>query len=1118
MGLLSKIFGFKQRENERDNTPSTNYPEEYQQILKFNRILDSLLQADRFIARSDYKQLVDEYASLTAFIETLKKSEMLKTYVETNNLDVITIHRFVDTYKQLANIATTPEIIKQHNGTFIQKHIKNEKRYLDNVLKECDPNILLDDEQREVVLSNEDYTLVIAGAGAGKTTTVAAKVRYLVEKQGVNPEQILVISFTNKAVNELKERINHNLKINCPISTFHSIGNSIMNINEDGKKRIVEGGYMFSVINRYLKENVLRDSEIVDKLILFFGSYFTAPYEGNDLAEYFQFISRTEFSTIKSNVQEYIQQVIDHKTKEVKTLNNEILRSQEEVNIANFLYLHQLDYEYEPFYQYQILDSNKPYTPDFVIRQGDKVTYIEHFGITQSGANNLYSREDIEKYKKRINDKILLHRKHKTDLIYTVSKYNDDSDYLAHLKEELLARGYELNKRPSEDVYKKIVNSEETKYIVRLVKLICNFISNFKTQGYKEEHFDIFKSKTSNVRTRLFLDICRTCYLEYQKHLIQDNCTDFEDMINESAELIRKKKIAKEGLGYKYIIVDEYQDISRQRYNLIKELSLLCDAKIVAVGDDWQSIYAFSGSILPLFTHFCEEFGYGQELKITRTYRNAQELINIAGSFVQRNSEQIQKSLISNKSIKNPVIIQTYCDKKEKKSEDASKGGIYYYLGEAVNRSIQEILDHNEKLGKRGIASILLIGRYGFDARNMCNSEDFNYDEKSKTIYSVKFGKRVKLSFLTAHSSKGLSADNVIIINAKDELFGFPSQIEDDPVLRLVVSHDDSYNYAEERRLFYVALTRTKNRVFIITPEDRPSEFIKELLIEKELYPNVVLNGNLNFESSKRIKNICPICGYPMQRRMNKNYGLELWICMNDQEICGFMTNDTRGGDLAIKKCDWCKDGYLIVKPGSNGKEPILGCTNYKSDKDKTGCNRMMSHDYYLKWIDDSIGNEDPSVGKFEYLRSEKIAMEEGHLPKMTEPKKPAIRKERKTPNVNTTTTQIFHIEKDGFDVICDATGNILTDMELLKKIRQWRYEKAKDQKIRPYVIFNNVTLVDLATRQPMTREELLSISGIGEKKVELYGDEIVSIIRYHNTSELSTNSYKWGVEWPEFS
>lgn len=103
---------------------------------------------------------------------------------------------------------------------------------------------------------------------------------------------------------------------------------------------------------------------------------------------------------------------------------------------------------------------------------------------------------------------------------------------------------------------------------------------------------------------------------------------------------------------------------------------------------------------------------------------------------------------------------------------------------------------------RSNVASILLIGRYGFDARNMCYSKDFNFDEKSGKVYSSKFGSKVKLQFLTAHSSKGLSADNVIIVNAKDEIYGFPSKVDDDPVLNLVVSNDISYNYAEERRLF----------------------------------------------------------------------------------------------------------------------------------------------------------------------------------------------------------------------------------------------------------------------------------------------------------------------------
>ena len=1140
MGFWTKIFGFKSHPTQSSEIHQANYTEEYKGIIKFNQDLQSLLSKDKFISRKDYKCLLEEHAHLIPFVDALKKSQMLDSYVAANHLDIDQFNAFSNQYAQLADTKTPATIIKSHNDKFIQRHLKEDKKYLDNILLKCDPGIILDDEQREVVLSDEDHTLVIAGAGAGKTTTVAAKVRYLVEKLNIRPEQILVISFTNKAVNELKERINHHLNIQCPISTFHSIGNSIMNMNEEKKRRIVDGGYMFNIINKYLKANVLNNSELVDKLILFFGSYFNAPYEGNNLSEYFQFISKAEFSTIKSSVQEYIKQVIDHKTKEAKTINNEILRSQEEVNIANFLYLHQIDYEYEPFYQYQILDSNKPYTPDFIIHQGDKTTYIEHFGINQNGTNSLYSQQDLDKYKKRINDKILLHRKHKTDLIYTFSKYNDGTDYLAHLKEELVARGYELNKRASEDVYKKIVNSEESKYIVRLVKLICNFISNFKTQGYKEEHFDIFKSKIQNVRTRLFLDICRTCYLEYQKSLIQDNCTDFEDMINESAEVIKKKKILKEQLDYKYIIVDEYQDISRQRYNLVKEISTLCNAKIVAVGDDWQSIYAFSGSILPLFTHFCDEFGYGQELKITRTYRNAQELINIAGTFVQRNTEQIQKKLVSHKHIKNPVVIQTYKDKTELKKQEEPKGGIYHYLAEAVNDSIQEILEENAKENKRGVASILLIGRYGFDARNMCNSSEFNYDEKSKTIYSVKYGRRVKLNFLTAHSSKGLSADNVIIVNAKDELFGFPSQIEDDPVLKLVVNNDDSYSYAEERRLFYVALTRTKNKVFIITPENRPSEFIKELLSEKDMYPNVDLKGQIKIRSTPKIKDRCPICGYPMQKRMNKNYGLELWMCTNDQEICGFMTNDRRGNDMAIKKCDWCKDGYLIVKAGSKSHEYILGCTNYKANK--TGCNRMMNRDYYHNWKQDGIGAQDPSWEKVEY----NPIVVNSTPPEMTAPKRKPVRTERKRGTVNTTITTLKQIEKDGFNVVCDSYGNVLTDLELLTKIRNWRGNKARETQKRAFIIMHNTTLVELATRRPTTLEELHSITGLGSRKIESFGDEIIKIISDHNNSFASSDvpvsstsqidaapalvspvavasntmhdTKEWDADWPDFS
>lgn len=156
-------------------------------------------------------------------------------------------------------------------------------------------------------------------------------------------------------------------------------------------------------------------------------------------------------------------------------------------------------------------------------------------------------------------------------------------------------------------------------------------------------------------------------------------------MINDSARILKEEEIKGEKLDFRYIIVDEYQDISRQRFNLTRELSSLCDAKVIAVGDDWQSIYAYAGSDISLFTNFKDVFGYGQELSITRTYRNAQEVIDIAGGFIQRNTSQIRKALVSSKHIVNPVIIQSYSENVDRKKYEG-KGGIMPWMRYMVSR------------------------------------------------------------------------------------------------------------------------------------------------------------------------------------------------------------------------------------------------------------------------------------------------------------------------------------------------------------------------------------------------------------------------------------------------
>lgn len=194
------------------------------------------------------------------------------------------------------------------------------------------------------------------------------------------------------------------------------------------------------------------------------------------------------------------------------------------------------------------------------------------------------------------------------------------------------------------------MDSEENKYIRRLVFLVTNFIRNFKTNGYDERDFDRLALTTENVRTKLFLDITHACFLEYKKFLVENHAVDFEDMINESVRVLTEVKDMKQKLDFKYLIVDEYQDISRQRFDLVQAFSEVADAKIMAVGDDWQSIYAFSGSDITLFTQFEEKMGYAKLMKIVRTVSKFSGSHWYCGEFYQKNTSQIRKSLISAKT------------------------------------------------------------------------------------------------------------------------------------------------------------------------------------------------------------------------------------------------------------------------------------------------------------------------------------------------------------------------------------------------------------------------------------------------------------------------------------
>ncbi len=1026
MGFFDRIAGYVNKLNKEKTNPlpiGTDLPrnENVVKLLNLQKFLTSLLAEDRYIAKSEYSQCVKEYKDVADYFAVLNDSGMAENFCSANNLNLHGMQDVLSTYSDIENI------VDKHNDSYIADALVKEKDYLDNVLSAIDKNIVLDEDQRRAVLTDEDYSLVIAGAGAGKTTTVAAKVKYLVDKKGIEPKQILVISYTNKAVNELKDRIQKSLGIDCPIATFHSTGNAVLHVNSPEEKlNIVDQSKLYFVVRDYFRNSIMRNESVVNKLVLFFASYFDAPYEGDDLNGFFNNIAKANYSTLRSDLEDFKREVIDARTKKSVTIQNEVLRSHQEVEIANFLYLNNIDYEYEPIYQYDIMYARKPYTPDFIINQDGKVAYIEHFGITESGENDRFSPEEIERYKKAVNDKVTIHKKHGTMLIYTFSAYNDRKPMLTHLRDKLEAKGFELRPRSNKEVMETIVAGEENRYIRKLVNLICRFISNFKVNNYKMDDFNRMYHSTQNVRSRLFLDICSDCYLEYERWLKENKAVDFEDMINESARILDEVKEMKQKLHFKYIIVDEYQDISRQRFDLTKALSEVTDAKIIAVGDDWQSIYAFSGSDITLFTKFAEKMGYAKMLKIVNTYRNSQDVIDIAGNFIQKNKEQIPKRLISPKRIDDPVIIYTYDSASKGKSGDR-KSGAAYALSHAVEVALEQLMEYKKEENTKP-GPILLLGRFGFDGDTLERTGLFEYVRMGNKIKSVKYPD-LSIDFMTVHSSKGLGYDDVIIVNGKNETYGFPAKIEDDPILSFVIKGDRSIDYAEERRLFYVAMTRTKNRVFVVAPEQNPSEFLLEI---KKDYKNVILKGDWNEdEVNNKPKKACPICGYPMQLKYKRAYGLRLYICSNEPEICGFMTNDYSGGKMAIQKCDKCRDGYLIVKKGRKGY--FLGCTNFKSDG--TGCDKSISKGIYYA----QMGYEPDDTPDVTNIFAENVK---------TPNNKPSDNKEKKTVINKELNDDYIEIKKAEVKPVlygeADLNDVVFTVVKALQNISRKRYFNEK--------------------------------------------------------------------------
>lgn len=388
-------------------------------------------------------------------------------------------------------------------------------------------------------------------------------------------------------------------------------------------------------------------------------------------------------------------------------------------------------------------------------------------------------------------------------------------------------------------------------------------------------------------------------------------------MINKAAEKIRREGYKE---PYRYIIVDEYQDISLSRFGLLNAIRDATGAKLLCVGDDWQAIYRFAGSDVTLFTNFGKLVGDYEEMRIERTYRNSQELVDSASGFILKNPDQLRKTVVSQASSPDrpPIAIYSSSDQRaaflfalESLLDSPGGGGDIKILGRN-NHDLERIFPDLEDTDK-----------LSFRAPMRGNSDEEKY---AKVIEYKKDGENVtkKIGFMTVHKSKGLQADNVIVIGLLNEQYGFPNMIVDDPIIELLLADSDNYIFAEERRLFYVALTRTKNRVWLVTGsgigDSGISLFVSELFADSDGSSVELYGSGIHVSSIK-----CPRCGGVLVKKQGPG-GSEFVGCSN-YPYCDKTYSDVRILDDK-RKCPECGGWLTRRKRKADGKE-FFGCTNY---------------------------------------------------------------------------------------------------------------------------------------------------------------------------------------------
>jgi len=700
----------------------------------------------------------------------------------------------------------------------------------------------LNDRQREAVVSEDKRMLVLAGAGSGKTKTLLQKIIYLIEEKGVNPSSILAITFTRNAANEMMDR----LIISADSSGSYEkiMTDKTISIKEKERERLVNqqkfkwiNGLTIRTFHSFCY-HVLRDYGVneFDNRFRIIGE--EKRNEGEELSNHIA--PETAFEVVhkllidecenvdyllrlKRYILDYIIDKIHLEDKGASeqgkdgkyftTLDGTRVRSKSEQFIADWFYRHSIKYEYEPLLNVKDFSFH----PDFYIPAAN--LYIEHV------SDKSYSTRNKEEQFRKGN---LL-------LVKTFESMTADSALFNHTLDSILKNRLPYDYHSTVSLsFKEEFNGyfEEVKDFVAQIMRVTDMI---KVENLNLVQIENRASKDQHERVRLFYELAIPIIKKYIHYCIDKSYLDFNDLISRTASLFSNHSdiAGKYQRKYQYILVDEFQDVNNLQVELVK-LLLTENTQLFCVGDDWQSIYGFRGSNVSYIIDFEKHFEHASVVKLNLNYRSTQHIVEASNKVISYNKYKVEKEIHASKKSEHKIVV---------------------FSGNDSNDNLLFCVDRVRELLKEGIQNDEILFLY---RRSKMYTPYFNRFRKENLHIQSK----------TIHAAKGLEAKVVFIIGLTEGYGGFPDIWLEDRIFQIIKQANHDLLLEEERRLFYVAITRAKDKLFLITEKGNESSFLKEIPETFTVKTSVALQPVVEkvitckkcFSRLEKLWVICPYC------------------------------------------------------------------------------------------------------------------------------------------------------------------------------------------------------------------------------------------------------------------